>query len=198
MRLPFLSTPAAILALAFSFVFSGFPFPASAQATTSQISVDEYSLKAAFLYNLAKFMDWPPNKFENDDSPIIIGVEGPEALEKFTVVVNGKIIARRKVVVRPIRSDAEIKDCQILFITRSQDDPTMELRNLAEKLAILTVGESDKFLDSGGMIRFYLEADNLRLEINNDSIHHAGLSIKANALSTLVNKGIAKLKKLQP
>jgi len=160
--------------------------------------VDEYSLKAAFLYNLAKFMDWPPNKFENDDSPIIIGVEGPEALEKFTVVVNGKIIARRKVVVRPIRSDAEIKDCQILFITRSQDDPTMELRNLAEKLAILTVGESDKFLDSGGMIRFYLEADNLRLEINNDSIHHAGLSIKANALSTLVNKGIAKLKKLQP
>ena len=74
----------------------------------------------------------------------------------------------------------------------------MELRNLAEKLAILTVGESDKFLDSGGMIRFYLEADNLRLEINNDSIHHAGLSIKANALSTLVNKGIAKLKKLQP
>ena len=98
--------------------------------------------------------------------------------------------------IRLIQNDAEIKDCDILFLTRTQRKPIEEKLNLANKAAVLTVGETDKFLASGGMIRFYLEGDNLRLEIDNDSIHQAGLSIKANALSTLISKGIVKLRKL--
>lgn len=182
--------------LAWVILISGYPFNLTAQATTRQLSADEYSLKAAFLYNLTKFLDWPPEKFPQEDSSLVIGVDGDGALESFRTVMQGKTIAKHRVEIRLIQNDAEIKDCDILFLTRTQRKPIEEKLNLANKAAVLTVGETDKFLASGGMIRFYLEGDNLRLEIDNDSIHQAGLSIKANALSTLISKGIVKLRKL--
>jgi hypothetical protein len=184
------------LLLTWIVLFSGLTTELTAQDTTGQLSVDEYSLKAAFLYNLAKFLDWPPDKFARADSPVIIGVEGPEACEKFSAMVGGKMIARHMVLVRLIKTDADIRECHILFITRSESESTGEICNVANKAAVLIVGETDKFLDSGGMIRFYLEADNLRLEIDNEAIRRQGLNIKANALSTLINKGIAKLRKI--
>lgn len=177
-------------------LFSGFPFTVTAQATTSQLSADEYSLKAAFLYNLAKFLDWPPEKFKRDDSPLIIGVDGDGAFERFSAVVRDKIIAKHRVEVRRIKNDSDIQDCHILFFTRSPSEPIEVRLNLANKSAVLTVGETDKFLESGGMIRFYLEGDNLRLEIDRVSVRQAALGINANALSTLINKGIVKLRKL--
>jgi hypothetical protein len=186
----------AALLLAMVVLFSGFPFTVTAQATTSQLSADEYSLKAAFLYNLAKFLDWPPEKFKRDDSPLIIGVDGDGAFERFSAVVRDKIIAKHRVEVRRIKNDSDIQDCHILFFTRSPSEPIEVRLNLANKSAVLTVGETDKFLESGGMIRFYLEGDNLRLEIDRVSVRQAALGINANALSTLINKGIVKLRKL--
>lgn len=196
MRLPVKSASSGALLLGLVIWLSGFPIPATAQAATSQRSADEYSLKAAFLYNLAKFLDWPPEKFQQEDSPLVIGVDGDGAFERFSAVVKDKMIAKHRVEVRLVKNHADIKDCHILFLTRTQSEPIEERLNLANKTAILTVGETDKFLDSGGMIRFYLEGDNLRLEIDNDSVHQAGLSIKANALTTLINKGIVKLRKV--
>jgi hypothetical protein len=181
--------------LAWVVLFSGFPFTVTAQATTSQLSADEYSLKAAFLYNLAKFLDWPPDKFQQDDSPLVIGVDGDGAFERFSAVVKDKTIAKHRVEVRRVKNDTEIKGCHILFLTRSPEEPPVDLLNRANQAAVLTVGETDQFLEAGGMIRFYLDGDTLRLEIDTDSVHQAGLSIKANALSTLINKGIAKLRK---
>src|ERR1035441_8081084 len=91
--------------LAWVVLFSGFPFTVTAQATTSQLSADEYSLKAAFLYNLAKFLDWPPDKFQQDDSPLVIGVDGDGAFERFSAVVKDKTIAKHRVEVRRVKND---------------------------------------------------------------------------------------------
>jgi hypothetical protein len=167
-----------------------------AAAVAAPISADEYSVKAAFLYNLAKFVDWPPAKFEHEDSPMIFGVVGEKGLENIRATVENKSIGQHKVVVRAIESAEEARLCHILFVTRSQKAGSANLVYSAAASAVLIVGETDKFLDAGGMIRFYLEADNLRLEINAEAARKAGVVIQASALATLINKGIAKLKKV--
>ena len=64
--------------------------------------------------------------------------------------MQGKTIAKHRVEIRLIQNDAEIKDCEILFLTRTQRKPSEEKLNLANKAAVLTVGETDKFLAFGG------------------------------------------------
>lgn len=191
-----LASSRAAFALAALLLCGGLFGPLPSQAASPQLSADEYGLKAAFLYNLAKFIDWPAAKFTEEDCPLVIGVIGQEALERFSAVVRDKMIDKHKVTVRLLAGEEEIKTCHILFITRSQKQRVAEMVEAASKAAVLTVGETDKFLEAGGMIRFYLESDNLRLEINDPAIRSAGLSIKANALSALINKGIAKLRKV--
>lgn len=172
------------------------PAAGSADAATAQLTADEYGLKGAFLYNLAKFVDWPSEKLKADDAPFVVAVAGPGALDRIAAVVRDKLIEKHKVVFRLLRDETEIGDCHILFITRSQKDRVPEMVSAANRAGVLTLGETDNFLEVGGMIRFYLESDNLRLEIDDSTVRQAGLSIKANALSALINKGIARLRKV--
>ena len=155
---------------------------------------DEYDVKAAFLFNLAKFVEWPQEKLKADDSPFVIGVVGQEAVEHVRTVVRDKAIDKHKIVVRLLDGADELKDCHILFLARSDKQRAAEMMAAAQKAPILTVGETEDFLDAGGMIRFYLENDNLRIEISSSSVRQASLVIKANALAVLVKKGIVRMK----
>jgi hypothetical protein len=184
------------VALAAAGLCLGTPFFGTSLAAETQLTADEYGLKAAFLYNLAKFVDWPPSKFKQDDAPLVIGVTGQDAFDRAKAIIRDKTIEKHKVVIRLLASEAEIPDCHILFLTRSQKQRAAEMVNAANKAAVLTVGETEEFLEAGGMIRFYIVADNLRLEIADESVRAAGLNIKATALSTLINKAIARLRKL--
>ena len=171
-------------------------FTGISRAADTQLTADEYSLKAAFLFNLAKFVEWPPGKLKADHAPLIIGVTGKEPFERVSATLREKAIDTHNVVVRLLTGEDQIQSCHILFLTRSQKEQVLEMVNAAHQAGVLTAGETDDFLDSGGMIRFYLVSGSVRLEIANDSVRHAGLTIKANALATLINKGIAKLRKM--
>jgi hypothetical protein len=183
------------VALAATGLCPGTPFIGTSLAAGTQLTADEYGLKAAFLYNLAKFVDWPPEKLKADNSPLVIGVTGQDTCDRVGAVVREKTIDQHRVIVRLIANEDQIKDCHILFLTRSQQQHAAKMLDAANRAAVLTVGETDQFLDSGGMVRFYLEFDTLRLEIADDFVRRVGLNIKANALAALINKGIAKLKK---
>ncbi len=182
-------------ALAACLLCSELPFSGICRVAEAPRTADEYAVKAAFLYQLAKFVDWPANKLKADDSPLIIGVTGQEAFERVSATLQGKSMDRHKVIVRLITGEDQIHDCHILLVSRSQKQRVPEMLDTASKAAVLTLGEADDFLESGGMIRFYIESDNLRLEIDMNAVRRAGVSIKANALSTLISKGIGKLRK---
>jgi hypothetical protein len=154
--------------------------------------IDEYRVKGAFIYNLAKFVDWPPDKL-GEESPIVIGVAGGEEVERVREVIKNRSIGKHKVEVRQIVEPDELKNCHILFVTRTRKQNSA-WAEIGGKHGVLTLGETEKFLDHGGMIRFYLEADSLRMEIDQVSIQQAGLMIKSSAMSTLISKGIARLK----
>jgi len=160
------------------------------------ISADEYSLKAAFIYNLARFVDWPGARFHTEDCPLIIGVAGDGAFEKIRAVVAHKTIGRHDIIVRPVATKQDAEACHVLFFSRAQKDGISDLVTAAAASAVLTVGETDNFLESGGMIRFYIESESIRLVIDEAAIRRAGVAINANALSTLINKKIARLRKV--
>jgi hypothetical protein len=165
-------------------------------ATSAELPrvAEEYDLKAAFLFNLAKFVRWPAANFSRDDSPIVIGVRGDDALESFGRMLRDKSIAQHKILVQRLERVEDVKNCHIAFISRAEKDQVAEWAMAGKSAAVLTVGETQGFLEQGGMIRFSTQSDELRLEINEQGIRRAGLNIMANALSALVNKGIAKIR----
>lgn len=159
-------------------------------STTRADSVSkEYQLKAAFLYNFTKFVEWPPERFADDTSPIVIAVLGKNPFgDEITNLVKNRSVNGRSIIVRFIASDAEISSAHIVFITAGEESRVNE--SLFAPPGVLTVGESSEFMARGGMIRFTLIGEKVRFEINQASSERAGLKISGQLLklATAVRK----------
>ena len=144
-------------------------------------TVNEYQVKAVFLYNFARFVEWPADP---PTVPIVIGILGEDpfgnALEE---TVRGKTINGHELAVKHLKSGQEARGCQIVFVASSE---RRRLRPLLASLGgagVLTVGETEGFAESGGIISFTLEDDRVRFEINVDAAQRAGLKISSKLLS---------------
>ena len=155
-------------------------------------AVDEYQVKAAFLYNFVKFVEWPAQAFKSPQQPITIGVVGPDpfrgALEE---AVQGKVVAGRTLAVRQLPESAPVCECQVIFVAVSE---RKRFRSILEKLkapGVLIVGEGSGFAEDGGVINFRLENGKVRFEINVDAAaeEHLKLSSRLLALAEIVRSG---------
>jgi len=151
---------------------------------SARAQVDEYQVKAAFLYNFAKFVEWPPDTFKTARDPITICVLGPNpfgnALEE---AVTGKTVEGRSFAVRPLVDPGPGCNCQILFVSSAERKRLRSLEAALKKAAILTVGEAQDFASNGGVINFKLENGRVRLEVNLDAAEQARLRISSKLLS---------------
>lgn len=150
----------------------------------------EYQLKAAFLYNFAKFVEWPARSFATPESPLVIGVFrtnpfGGE-LEK---AVKGRKINGHPIVVTLVPSAAAAKQTQILFVESSQDGKLAELKGALQGTAVLTVGESGAFAKQGGMITFTQQNNSLRFSIDNGAAQKAGMKISSQLQKLALKSG---------
>lgn len=168
-----------VLAMITAILIGAVPADSRGQET----GFSEYEIKAAWLLNFARFVNWPTNAFGSPNSPIVMGVAGRDPfgrlLEK---VFAGKTVKGRPLVIRHPASDQELQQCHILFISNSE---RRRLREMLEKLAtqpVLTVGETDDFLDQGGILNFVLKEQSIRFEINVQAAKAAGLKLEANLL----------------
>jgi hypothetical protein len=157
--------------------------PLRAQAPPTQ-----YQLKAAFLYNFAKFIDWPPETFPDDKSPFIIGIlgENPFGTDLERMVAEKKI-NNRPIKIRPFSAVADATNCCILFISTSEIKRMPEIMEKLHGTSVLTVGETDQFIGAGGMINFVPEANKIRFQINDAAAKAAGLKISSKLLSLAVH-----------
>jgi hypothetical protein len=152
----------------------------------------EYEVKAAFLYNFAKFVDWPPRAFPDSSTPLRICVLGRDPFgDTLSRIGQGKSISGRPITSQAVRSSADARPCHILFIGSSDPAFLKPALALLHNLPVLTVGESNDFLSLGGMINFVLEQDRVRFEINLEAAesHHLKLSSKLLAVARVVNVG---------
>jgi hypothetical protein len=142
--------------------------------------IEEYQLKAAFLFNFTKFISWP--HADASSKLTVCVVSAKEVAGALEAVIRGKSVDARQVVVQQLNSPAALETCQLLFIGAS-GKKMEETLVAAKNLAIVTVGEDEKFLRRGGMINFVLEEGKLRFEINTDAASRAGINISSKLLS---------------
>jgi hypothetical protein len=160
-------------------VISGLIITVAMASNARAQAVDEYQVKAAFLFNFAKFVEWPPHSFASPSDPISICVLGTNpfghALEE---VVRGKSVDGHGFVVHQIAKMNQATGCQILFVAGAK-------KQMVEQppTGVLMVGESEKFAQSGGIIGFRLESGKVRLEINADAAEQRKLRISSKLLS---------------
>jgi hypothetical protein len=148
----------------------------------------EYQVKAAFLYNFAKFVEWPPGSFADRAAPLRICVLGQDPFgEELRNIASNKIINGRKLVVDEVADLAAARRCHILFIAASKK---AEMKQTVESLRgadVLTVGDTKGFAKMGGMINFVLEDDRVRFEVNQTAAEQTGLRISSKLLSVAVH-----------
>jgi len=141
---------------------------------------DEYQVKAAFLFNFAKFVAWPPQTFKSPTDAVSICVLGPDPFGRsLDEAVAGKSVDGRKFVVRQVDSLGQAGGCQILFFAARQKKHATD----TPLPGVLTVGETDGFAAGGGVIGFKLEGGRVRLEVNVDAAELGKLRISSKLLS---------------
>jgi YfiR/HmsC-like len=144
----------------------------------------EYQLKAAFLLNFAKFVEWPPAAFAEPTSPIVLGILGDNPFgDVLKQTIQGKTINNRPLVPKVFSSSAEATNCHMLFIGSSEKARLPEILASLHGASVLTVGEMDRFAESGGMINFVRQGNKIRFQINEVAAKSVGLKISSKLLS---------------
>jgi hypothetical protein len=158
---------------------------ASAMVARGQTpSPSEYQLKAAFLLNFAKFIDWPPSSFATPQSPFAICILGADPFGRaMDDVLQGKTIGDRTVTVERTNRLAEVRHCQMVFVSASEKSRVPEIIEGLRGTNALVVGETEGFAVAGGMIQFALEENHVRFLINTDAADRAGLKVSSKLLS---------------
>jgi hypothetical protein len=152
-------------------------------AQTSAQAVAESQVKAAYLYNFAKFVEWPSEVFRNPEDPAVICVIGDERTsDVLESAVSGKKANGRPVEARRPHSPADFKSCQVLFIGFPDKERIAELLNALQRSKVLTVGQSDQFIPLGGMINLAIKHATIELEIDPEASNAAGLKISSRLL----------------
>lgn len=137
----------------------------------------EYEIKAAYLYNFIKYVDWPISK-----DTVTIGVLGGNPFGAALAPLNGKIVKGRRIVVKEIASVRDTQNCQIIFVSSSEKQRLQEIFENSKNGHVLTVGEMQGFAQDGGIINFIEENNKVRFEINADAARRTGLSISSELL----------------
>jgi hypothetical protein len=154
---------------------------------------DEYQVKAAFLYNFAKFVEWPPGTFANASDPIGICIVGQNPFgSMLDEMVKGKKIGDRAFAVRRLRDTQQASKCQILFMGDAESKGIRASLETLKGADILTVGETDDFTAAGGIIGFKLEGTRVRIQIALETAERTRLRISSKLL------GLAEIMKRQP
>lgn len=143
----------------------------------------EYQIKAAFLYNFAKFVDWPDEAFANDKNSFIIGVLGTDPFGTALDSLSGKVVKDKKVVVRRYQTANDAKNCQILFVGSSERDRLNEILETLKGGHVLAVADLERFAQRGGSVKFKIVDNKVRFDINTDATERAGLKISSKLLS---------------
>ncbi|MGD1073096.1 MAG: YfiR family protein [Bryobacteraceae bacterium] len=145
---------------------------------------DEYRVKAAFLFNFAKFVEWPPEAFADPNEALVVCVLGEDpfghALDELAM---GKRIEGRVLAIRRI-SDAHLaKGCRMLFVSSSEHKRVLSVLDSLGEPGVLTVGESDSATSEGMIISFTLENGKVRFAINVAAAEREKLRLSSRLLS---------------
>jgi hypothetical protein len=150
--------------------------------TEAPEELEEYRVKAAFLYNFAKFADWPNGSFTDNHSPFVLGIVGKDPSGKAFDSLNGKLVGNRELVVRRFSGLEALGRCHMLFVSASEQAHLAKILKKVEPWQVLTVSDMNGFCGGGGIIALFMEEKQIRFEINTDAAQRNGLRLSSQLL----------------
>ena len=143
----------------------------------------EVQVQAVFLYNFSRFVEWPAQAFSAPDDPFVIGILGSDPFgARLDEAVRNEQINGHPLTVRRFRNVAEVDNCQILFVDRSEVARLGQILAALDHRSTLTVSQADGTAQRGVMIQFATENNRIRLRINVESARASGLTISSKLL----------------
>lgn len=154
--------------------------PTAAQADTPL----EYQIKATFVHNFAKFIDWPQEAFAKPDSPIVVGIIGANPFgSTLDQLSASETIQGRRVVVSRLKWDEDLRLCQMIFVSRTEQKHLQAILSNVNGTSTVTISEIGGFASSGGMIEFVFDERRIRFDINPDAVSRARLTMSSKLIS---------------
>ncbi|HEX6639624.1 MAG TPA: YfiR family protein [Thermoanaerobaculia bacterium] len=144
----------------------------------------EYRIKAAFLFNFMRFVQWPPTAFADERAPLVICVVGNDPFGAvLDQTLEGESVAARSIVARRVSDDESLDTCHLLFVSGSEKRRLGKvLQSVSRSAPVLTVSDIDGFVAGGGTIGFFLERNRVRFEIDPAQAQRHGLKLSSQLL----------------
>ena len=143
----------------------------------------EYEVKAAFIYNFLKFIDWPNGAFAGRSDTVKLCVLGDDLFGTALNSIEEETVKDKKITIKHYNKFVDLGKCHILFICSSEKNQLTEILDTIKDMNILTVSDTRGFAQQGVVINFYIEEDKVRFEINQDAANRSGLKISSKLLS---------------
>ena len=145
--------------------------------------VEEYKVKAAFLYNFTKFVEWPDGAFRDASAPFVLAILGNDPFGDALDVLKGKTVLGRPIVVRRADSLEGLGRFHMLFVPSTERSRLASVLPAAEAMHALTVGDAPGFRSQGGIIQLLRDGDRIAFEVNLDASRRAGLKVSSKLLA---------------
>lgn len=157
--------------------------------------VTEVTLKGAFLFNFARFTEWPADAL-HPDTAVSACVLGDRAVgDAFAKTVKGKQLGGRNIAVTNIAPDGSIPPCHLLYLSGVTESRIAQIVSTLRDTPVLTVSDSDTFTKRGGIVQFFVESGKMKFRINSRSAKRARLQLSSRllALAEVVDEEVASV-----
>jgi uncharacterized protein DUF4154 len=154
------------------------------QRICAQDGPTEYQVKAAYLFNFLKFVEWPGDPLADTHGRWVIGIVGDNPFgDELTQIISGKTVQGHELQVRRFQPGEDLHACHILFISASEKKRLPSVLATLNSSSVLTVADMDHFIESGGMIQFVMEDKRVRFAIDVGASGRARLKVSSKLLS---------------
>ena len=153
-------------------------------AHAQRAEAPEASVKAAFIYKFAGYVEWPAEAFASSDSPFVIAVMGSdEVATELAKIIPGRSIAGHPVTLRRLRDGESIRGSHLLFVARMEAGRLQSILRAAQQQGALSVTETERGLELGSAINFVLTEDRLGFEVSLEAADKSGHRISSRMLT---------------
>jgi hypothetical protein len=174
--------PLELVALALSWALAVAPILQAQKASPT-----EYEVKAAYLYNFGRFVEWPKAAAPGGNSFTICVLGQDPFGQALDAILAGESINGATTAATRISKPRDAVNCRILFISSSEDRQLKQILVALEGTSVLTVSDLPQFSQRGGMVQFVLEGEKVRFEVNLTPVEHAHLAFSSQLLKVAVN-----------
>jgi hypothetical protein len=144
----------------------------------------EYPVKLAFLFNFAKFVEWPPDSYRDPGAPLEICIVGHDPFSPDSErELRTRMVGGHPVDVQTLKSTDTLSVCHMVFIPITESDRAESIVRSLKGSSTLTVGEAEGFAVLGGIINLTVEGNKVHFEVNRLAADRAGLRISSRLLS---------------